>query len=52
MAGHDHPHDTAHMHGTMEIRDHERTFAAFIRTVTWGAGLVIGILIFLALVNA
>jgi hypothetical protein len=50
MAGHDHT--TDHRHGTMPVRDQEKTFAAFIRFVSWGIGLSIGILIFLALVNA
>ncbi len=50
MAGHDHTPD--HKHGSMPVRDQEKTFAAFIRFVSWGIGLSIGILIFLALANA
>ncbi|MDH5529026.1 MAG: aa3-type cytochrome c oxidase subunit IV [Paracoccaceae bacterium] len=41
-----------HKHGTMPVKDHEKTFAGFIRMATWVAGISIGILIFLALVNA
>ena len=41
-----------HEHGKMDIRGHEKTFAGFVRLSTWGAGISIGILIFLALTNA
>lgn len=41
-----------HKHGEMDITDQERTFAGFVRFSIWGAGISIGILIFLALVNA
>lgn len=41
----------AHVHGTMDIRDQERTFHGFLRLSTWAAGIVILVLIFLALVN-
>lgn len=40
-----------HKHGSMNTQVQEKTFAGFIRMVTWGAGISIGILIFLALVN-
>jgi hypothetical protein len=50
MAGQDHT--TEHKHGSMPVREQEKTFVAFIRFVSWGIGLSIGILIFLALVNA
>jgi len=50
MAGQDHT--TEHKHGSMPVREKEKTFAAFIRFVSWGIGLSIGILIILALVNA
>lgn len=39
-------------HGSMDIKTQEKTFAGFIRMVTWGAGIAIGVLIFLALANA
>jgi Bacterial aa3 type cytochrome c oxidase subunit IV len=48
----DHDKDTHHTHGTMDIRTQEKTFAGFIRMVTWGIGISIGILIFMALVNS
>lgn len=41
-----------HKHGSMDITEHEKTFAGFIRLVTWGACISIGVLIFLALANA
>jgi hypothetical protein len=44
--------DAEHEHGTMDIRAQEKTFAGFIRMTTWGVGITIGILIFLALANA
>lgn len=45
-------HNAEHKHGSMNIRDHEKTFAGFIRMATWVAAISIGILIFLALVNS
>jgi len=50
MAGQDHT--TDHRHGSMSVREQEKTFARFIRFLMWVIGLSIGILIFLALVNA
>lgn len=41
-----------HKHGSMDTSAQEKTFAGFIRLVTWGACISIGILIFMALVNA
>ena len=41
-----------HKHGSVDIKLQEKTFAGFIRMVTWGAGISIGILVFMALVNA
>lgn len=41
-----------HEHGKMDTRDQEKTFAGFVRMATWGAGISIAILIFLALTNA
>lgn len=41
-----------HKHGSMNIRDHEKTFSGFIKMATWVAGISIGILIFMALANA
>jgi Ni,Fe-hydrogenase I cytochrome b subunit len=50
MAGKDHQGE--HKHGSMDVRDHEKTFAGFIRMTTWGAGICIFLLIFTALLNA
>ena len=41
-----------HKHGSVDIKVQEKTFAGFIRMVTWGAGISIGFLVFMALVNA
>lgn len=41
-----------HKHGSMDIREQEKTFAGFIRLTTWGAILSIGVLVFLALANS
>lgn len=41
-----------HVHGSMNIRDQEKTFAGFIKFTIWGAALSIGVLIFLALANS
>jgi Ni,Fe-hydrogenase I cytochrome b subunit len=41
-----------HKHGDMDVETHEKVFAGFIRMVTWGAGICIAILIFMALVNS
>ncbi len=38
--------------GKMDIKAQEKTFAGFIRMSTWGAGISIAILIFMALANA
>lgn len=42
---------TEHTRGTMDIRDHEKTFEGFVRLATWVAGGVLVFLVFLALVN-
>ena len=41
-----------HKHGSMDIREHEKTFASFIKLSMWTVGISIGVLIFMALVNA
>ncbi|NUB44742.1 aa3-type cytochrome c oxidase subunit IV [Fertoebacter nigrum] len=49
----DHGKDHAeHVHGSMDTSVQEKTFAGFIRLSTWGAGISIGVLIFMALVNS
>lgn len=50
MANHSNQDD--HSSGSMDVRDHERMFAGFVRMVSWGAGIAIGILILLALANS
>jgi hypothetical protein len=40
-----------HKHGSMDIKVQEKTFEGFLRMVIWGAGISIGILIFMALAN-
>lgn len=41
-----------HKHGSMDTKEQEKTFAGFIRMVTWGIVISIGALIFMALANA
>ncbi len=41
-----------HKPGSMDIRAHEKTFAGFIRMVTWGGIISIAILIIMALADA
>jgi hypothetical protein len=41
-----------HKQGSMDTSVQEKTFDGFIRMVTWGAGLSICVLIFMALANA
>lgn len=43
--------DQAHVHGQMDVEEHEKTFEGFIRMATRAAILAIVVLIFLALVN-
>ncbi|MFN4128707.1 MAG: aa3-type cytochrome c oxidase subunit IV [Paracoccaceae bacterium] len=41
-----------HKHGSMDTNAQEKTFAGFVRMVTWAAGIIIAVLIFMALANA
>jgi hypothetical protein len=41
-----------HVHGTMDIRQQEKTFAGFIRLSVYVIVVAIAILIFMALTNA
>jgi Bacterial aa3 type cytochrome c oxidase subunit IV len=50
MAGHDKTPE--HKHGSMKTTTQEKTFEGFIRFVTWGIGISIAVLIFLALANS
>lgn len=45
-------HHGEHKHGSMDIRAQEKTFEGFIRMSIWVAGISIGILIFMGLVNS
>jgi hypothetical protein len=49
MADH---HQNEHKHGTMDIREHEKTFAGFIRMSIWVVVVSIAILVLAALLNA
>ncbi|RAZ86374.1 aa3-type cytochrome c oxidase subunit IV [Cereibacter johrii] len=51
MADHSHP-AHGHVAGSMDITEQEKTFAGFIRLVTWGCVVIVAALIFLALANA
>ena len=41
-----------HKQGSMDIKAQEKTFAGFMRMVSWGGVVIVAILIFMALVNA
>lgn len=41
-----------HVHGTMDIRAHERTFEGFVKVAMWSAIASLAVLVFLALANA
>lgn len=43
---------SAHVHGSMDIRQHEKTFAGFLRLAVTVACIAIAILVFLALSNS
>lgn len=47
----DHAH-TEHKHGSMDIRDHEKTFAGFIKITTWSLVVIFFVLLFMALAGA
>ncbi|MFO1201938.1 MAG: aa3-type cytochrome c oxidase subunit IV [Tabrizicola sp.] len=49
MADH---HHAEHVHGSMDIRAQEKTFAGFIRMAIWVACIAIGVLILLGLANS
>lgn len=50
MATH-HEH-TDHKHGSMDITQHQKTFAGFVKLSTWVVIISFGVLIFMALTNA
>ena len=41
-----------HKHGTMDVKEHEKTFAGFVTFTRNSVIVIIAILIFMALVNA
>ncbi|GAB1361450.1 aa3-type cytochrome c oxidase subunit IV [Rhodobacter sp.] len=49
MADHSHG---EYKHGTMDVRVQEKTFAGFVRWVTWTAVVIFLVLVFMALANA
>lgn len=49
MADHNH---SEHVHGSMDVRAQEKTFAGFIRLSIWVAVAAIVVLVFMGLVNA
>lgn len=38
-----------HKHGSMDITEHEKTFAGFVTVTKWAVIVIIGILLFLAI---
>lgn len=42
----------AHKHGSMDVKNHEKTFAGFVNFTKWAVIVIVGVLIFLALANA
>lgn len=49
MADH---HNADHVHGSMDMRAQEKTFAGFVRMSIWVACIAIGVLVFLGLANS
>jgi Ni,Fe-hydrogenase I cytochrome b subunit len=45
-------HHSEHVHGSMDMRAQEKTFAGFVRLSTWVVVIVICVLIFMGLVNS
>lgn len=43
---------TEHKHGEMDTEVQEKTFEGFVKIVTWTTVVIIGILIFIALIGA
>ena len=41
-----------HKQGSMDIKAQEKTFAGFLRMVSWGGVVIVVILIFMALADA
>ncbi|WP_374435184.1 aa3-type cytochrome c oxidase subunit IV [Tabrizicola sp.] len=49
MADHN---QSEHVHGSMDIRAQEKTFAGFIRMTVWATVIIVLVLVFMGLVNA
>jgi Ni,Fe-hydrogenase I cytochrome b subunit len=49
MADHN---SSEHVHGSMDVRAQEKTFAGFVRMSVWVTVVVIAVLVFMGLVNA
>jgi hypothetical protein len=45
-------HHADHVHGSMDIRAQEKTFAGFVHMSIWVACIAIGVLVFLGLANS
>lgn len=41
-----------HKQGSMDIEEQEKTFDGFIKFMTWGGAISIGVVIFLAIFNS
>ncbi|KAA0912135.1 aa3-type cytochrome c oxidase subunit IV [Aquicoccus porphyridii] len=41
-----------HKHGEMDIKVQEKTFAGFVKFMTWSVVVIMFLLIFIAMVNA
>lgn len=41
-----------HKQGSMDIRTQEKTFDGFVKMVTWGVVISLGIVVFMALANS
>ncbi|WP_118136009.1 aa3-type cytochrome c oxidase subunit IV [Oceanicella sp. SM1341] len=45
-------HENGHTTGQMDIAEQQRTYAAFVKGITWLVGVSAAILVFLALFNS
>ncbi|MBK5928933.1 aa3-type cytochrome c oxidase subunit IV [Rhodobaculum claviforme] len=41
-----------HKHGEMDVTEQEKTFGGFLKFAAWTAAICVGLLIFVALLNA
>ena len=46
------PHTSDPVHGSMDMRAQEKTFAGFVRLSIWVVCIAIGVLIFMGLTNS